>query len=136
MKHHSKLWFVFGLTLLLMPLGATATAQEWTDWQGPDGGARIRAGLLDREQNAGRHSASVEVEVQNVCLDYPNAFAQPSVRVGVLQYQIDQCPSILATDTRLRFQNLPGGNHVITVRLLGTNGQLLAPETKLTLAIP
>jgi hypothetical protein len=117
-------------------LVASASAQEWTDWQGPSGGARIRAGLRDRAQNAEKHAASVEVEVQNIWLNYPNDFAQPGISVGVLQYQLDHCPTILTTDTRLRFQDLPSGSHTISVSLLGTNNRVLAPEAKMTLQIP
>jgi hypothetical protein len=114
----------------------TAAAQEWTDWQGPNGGVRIRAGLRDRDQNAQKHVAAVEVEVQNVWLNYPDVFAQPGVRVGVLQYQLDQCPKILTTDTRLQFVDLPPGDHAITVNLLDINNQLLAPAAKMTLTVP
>lgn len=136
---HMKKQFVLGAFLfstIFMVFGPTAAAQDWTDWQGPNGGTRIRAGLRDRVQNAQKHVAAIEVEVQNVWLNYPDVFAQPGVRVGVLEYQMDQCPKILTTDTRLRFLDLPAGNHTITVSLLDIHNQLLAPEAKMTLDVP
>ncbi len=114
----------------------SASAQEWTDWQGPNGGIRIRAGLRDSAANAEHHVAAIEVEVENVWLNYPDAYAQPGVRIGVLQYQIDDCPKILTTDTRLRFQDLSRGTHRITISLLDLNMQSLAPQVKLTEVIP
>ena len=136
MKYPIARYLLVAQFFLLALLVASATAQDWTDWQGPNGGARIRAGLRDRAENAQKHIAAVEIEVQNVWLNYPNAFAQPGVRVGVLQYQVDQCPKVLTTDTRLQFQDLAAGNHIITVNLLDMNNQLLAPQAKMTLVVP
>lgn len=111
-------------------------AQNWTDWSGPDGSVRIRAGFVNQTQNAAKHLVAVEVEVEDVWLNYPNVFSEPGLRVGVLQYQLDHCPPILTTDTRLRFQDLPAGDHVVTVRVVDSAGNLLAPRVSLNVLIP
>lgn len=136
MKNRNRISIVLGPALLVCLMASAAAAQEWTDWLGPQGGIRIRAGLRDRDQNAEHHVAAVEVEVQNVWLNYPDVFVQPGIRVGVLQYEIDRCPKILTTDTRLQFQDLSPGAHSITVSVLGINNELLAPEAKLNVVIP
>jgi peroxiredoxin len=59
----------------------------------------------------------VEVEVENIWLNYPNEHVEPGIKIGVLQYQIDHCPAVLTTETRLRFQRLKRGKHTITISL-------------------
>ena len=79
----------------------------------------------------------MEVEVENIWLNYPNDYVEPGIQVGVLQYQIDRCPVILTTETRLRFQKLMRGTHTVTVSLVGSNNQwLLAPPARLRFRIP
>jgi hypothetical protein len=113
------------------------SAQNATDWLGEYGGPRIRASLRDPTQNARNHVASVEVEVENIWLNYPNEYMESGVRVGVLQYRIDHCPAILTTETRLRFEKLKRGKHAVTIRLLGSNNELLvAPIATLRFRIP
>ncbi len=124
----------FAAALLLSV--SSAAAQDWTDWQGPSGGPRLRARLLDKEANAALGVAAVEVEVQNTFLDYPQVSQQAGVPEGVLQYQLDSCAPILTTDTRLRFQQLKHGTHTISVSLLGLDNRALAPRAQLELAIP
>jgi hypothetical protein len=130
-----KCSIVFISALLCLSTGIAA-AQEWSEWRGDSGGVRIRAGLRDHVQNAAKHTAAVEVEVQNVWLNYPNAFVQPGIRVGVLEYEVDECPKIITTETRLRFRDLAPGSHTITISLLGLDDQLLTPQVKLNLSVP
>jgi hypothetical protein len=93
--------------------------------------------LRDPAQNAKNHVASVEVEVENIWMNYPNEYVEPGIQVGVLQYQIDRCPAILTIETRLRFQRLKRGQHTIRVSLLGSGNQwLLAPQARLRFRIP
>lgn len=125
----------FFAAALLFPIGS-AVAQDWTDWQGPTGGPRLRARLLDKEENAALKTAAVEVEVQNAFLDYPEVSQQAGVPEGVLQYQLDSCASIVTTDTRLRFQQLKHGLHTIGVSLLGLDNRALAPHAQLKFEIP
>jgi hypothetical protein len=92
-------WCLGLLLLLLLPIASHLSAQDATDWLGGYGSAKIRAFLRDPAQNEENHVAAVEVEVQNIWLNYPNESVEPGVQVGVLQYQIDHCPPILTTET-------------------------------------
>jgi hypothetical protein len=64
--------------------------QDETDWLREYGSSRMRAFLRDPTQNPKNHDASVEVEVQDMWLNYPNEYVEPGIQVGVLQYQIDR----------------------------------------------
>ena len=125
------------LLLLFVAIASDLASQDATNWLGECGNARIRAFLRDPVRNAENHVAAVEVEVENIWLNYPNDYVEPGIQVGVLQYQIDRCSTILTTETRLRFQKLKPGKHTITVRLLSSaNQRLLAPAARLCLRIP
>ena len=127
---------VLGIWIAMAGLSGVAECQEWTDWLGPSGRPNLRAGLREPAQNAKQHVAAIEVEVRNSWLNYPDVFEQPGVQIGVLQYQIDQCPPILTSDTRLRFQNLTARHHTIDIGLLDLKGDSLAPRAKLQVSIP
>jgi hypothetical protein len=115
----------------------SAAAQNWSLWQGPQGGVRLRAQLRDQEQSARQHLASIEVEVQNVWLHYPSPVQQAGVQAAVLEYQLDSCPPILTTDTRLRFNQLKQGIHHVNVGLLrADNNSPLSPIVTLEVNIP
>jgi non-ribosomal peptide synthetase component E (peptide arylation enzyme) len=96
----------------------------------------LRARLRDEAQNAKNHIAAVEVEVQNVWLNFPDVVSQSVVQTGVLQYKVDHCPAIVTTETRIRFQQLTRGHHTITIGLLGADNRLLAPTVKLPITVP
>jgi|SRR5579884_1604262 hypothetical protein len=116
-------------------LVGAAAAQNWSDWLGPQDGASLRVRLLNEAQNAGAHIAAVEVEVRNVFLNYPDVVQQSGVTSAVLQYRIDNCPAIVTTDTRLRFEHLASGHHDISVQLLGADERPISPEAKLLVSI-
>lgn len=128
----------FGLSLLLLLLGflPSSSAQDWTDWLGPSGGPTLRARLRDKDQNAKLHIAAVEVEVNNIWLHSPDVVPEPGIQLGVLQYQLDHCSPVVTTDTRLRFQDLTAGKHVISVGVLGLNNDLLTPKANLKVTVP
>jgi hypothetical protein len=113
-----------------------ATGQDWTDWLGASGGPMLRVRLRDQALNAKQHVAAVEVDVRNVWLNYPDVFVEPDIQVGVLQYEIDRCPAVLTTETRITFQKLKPGDHTITVRLLSMDMRLLAPQAQVRLRVP
>ena len=124
------------VSLLLLPFfffSIGAAAQDRTDWLGPSAGPVLRPRLRDKAQNARQHIAAVEVEVKNVFLNDPDIFAQAGVQVAVLEYEVDHCPMIVTTETRIRFRKLTPG---ITVALLGIDNRLLAPRAKLKVRIP
>jgi hypothetical protein len=135
-----KLWVQtragLGLLLLCLVLSPAANAQNWTAWQGPAGGAQLRARLLFEADDAAQHMAAVEVEVGNIWLHDPDLFSQSGLAAGVLDYQIDNCPPIITTDTHIRFADISSGPHTITVRLLGTDNQSLGPKVRLAFRVP
>jgi len=135
-KSHLGFHLSFAVGLFLVASTSIASAQDWTIWLGPERGPMIRAGIVDARVNAKKHMAAVEVQVRGIWLNYPDLFVEPGLRIGVLRYQIDNCPPIVTTETRLRFEDLPAGNHAITVSLLGLGDMLLAPEARLKITVP
>lgn len=117
-------------------LNAMAAGTHWTDWLGPSGSPKLRANLKDEVPNAQAHVADVEVEVENVWLNFPDNISQSGATVGILRYEIDRCPPVATTETRIRFEHLTPGNHVISVELLGSGNRQLAPAAKLEVRIP
>jgi len=108
----------------------------WTDWAGPVGGPRLRARLLDGTDNAKKRVAAVEVEAKNVWLHSPVPTSAYGVVTAVLQYRLDSNPPVVTSDTRLRFEQLPSGNHIITVALLGVDHRVISGPAKLSVHIP
>ncbi len=108
----------------------------WTDWAGPVGGPRLRARLLNESGNAKERVAAVEVEAQHVWLHPPVPPSAYGVVTAILQYRLDSEPPVVTSDTRLRFEQLPSGNHVITVALLGVDHHLISGPAKLSVHIP
>jgi len=112
-----------------------AMTQDWTLWEGAQGAPRLRAQFRDKDQNARNRIAAVEVEVQNVWLNYPNPVRQQGIQAAVLEYRLDSCPTILTTETRLRFANLKSGAHTINVHLVAGN-RIVSPDARLQVNIP
>jgi hypothetical protein len=108
----------------------------WTDWTGPVGGPRLRARLLDKEHNSKSRAASVEVEVKNIWLHNPAPTSEYGVVTGVLEYKVDNNPSVVTPDTRLRFEQLSPGNHTITVVTLGVGERPISGKARLVVDIP
>ncbi|HKV81421.1 MAG TPA: hypothetical protein VJP02_24955 [Candidatus Sulfotelmatobacter sp.] len=126
---------LFCLLMLSGVFVAQVSVADWTDWLGAEGHAMIRARLRDKAENAGKHTAAVEVEVQNIWLHYPDEVVEPGIQVGALQYRIDDCPTIVTTETRLRFEELGSGDHTITVGVLGGDNRLVTPRVHLVVTI-
>jgi hypothetical protein len=109
---------------------------DWSNWLGPSGSGRIRARLRDESTFAAQHSAAVEVEVQNVYLSSVNLISRAGIVRGLLQYHVDNCPTVVTTDTRLRFDQLASGKHTITVAVIDFNSRLMTPQVILHAKIP
>ena len=133
MKHWLQSCAEVGLLCLCLASGANA--QQWSLWQGPAGGAQIRARLQYKAEDAANHIAAVEVEVRNVWLHSPDV-VPTGLQEGVLDYGIDNCPRIITTDTHIRFEEVRAGKHTIDVRLLGTDNRPLGPQLQLALRVP
>lgn len=131
--------FPLYVCLIILSLGLfskNSAAQDWTDWMGPQASTRVRARLRDEDQNARDHIAVVEVEVLNVWLDTPQVVEQPGIEVGVLRYQVDRCPPVVTTATRLQFHQLKPGAHTITVAVIGADDRPITPPALLKLTVP
>jgi hypothetical protein len=92
--------------------------------------------LLNESDNAKERVAAVEVEAQHVWLHPPVPPSAYGVVTAILQYRLDSDPPVVTSDTRLRFEQLPSGNHVITVALLGVDHHLISGPAKLSAHIP
>jgi hypothetical protein len=55
---------------------------------------------------------------------------------GMLRYQLDQYPCVVAIATNLRFDQVPSGQHTVTVAVIGFDNRLITPEAKLRVKIP
>jgi len=122
------------LTLFLLMV-IPATAQEGS-WQGPDKGPQLKAQLVDKEKNAARRIAVVEVDVKNITLTDPTTYRGGGSGLGHLQYRMDNGPYILPMSNRLVFEGLTPGNHSIEVSLANDSFAPLGAKAKLDLAIP
>jgi len=119
------------------PAPEAPPAANWSNWLGPAGSGRIRARLRDQSAYAAQHSAAVEVEVQNIFLtSVEGGTTTSAVPRGLLQYQVDDCPTVVTTDTRLRFDHLAAGKHAITVSVIGLDNRQITPQVKLQVDIP
>jgi hypothetical protein len=108
----------------------------WTDWTGTAGNPRLRARLVDAADNSKKHAAAVEVEVKDVWLHTPAPSAAYGVVTAILQYKVDNDPSVVTPDPHLRFEQLSSGNHVITVTLLGVDDRPISGTARLSAHIP
>ncbi|MGH9546491.1 MAG: hypothetical protein ACRD23_14890 [Terriglobales bacterium] len=112
-----------------------ATAQEGS-WQGSAKGPQIKATLADRDKNAARRIAVVEVDVKNVTLTDPITYRDSGSGMGHLQYRVDNGPYILPMTNRLVFEGLTPGKHTIDVSLADGSFRPMGADAKLQLVIP
>jgi hypothetical protein len=92
--------------------------------------------LVDEADNSKKHAAAVEVEVQHVWLHAPAPSSAYGVVTAILQYRVDNNPSVVTPGPRLRFEQLPSGDHVITVTLLGVDDRPISGTARLSAHIP
>ena len=124
------------LALLLgVFLAGAAVAQEGV-WQGQNDHPMLRTTLKDKEKNAQKHAAFVEVETQNIGLALLGVSPFAGSDMGFLEYQVDQGPVLATSDTAVMFRNLTAGKHTITVSLVNTDYRELGPKAVLELEIP
>jgi hypothetical protein len=133
---YSRFCRIGWLGMVCVLLMGTMAGQGWTDWQGRTEGPQIRARLLDSATNAEKHVASVEVEVKHVWLHSPAPISQYGVRSALLEYKLDNDPSVVTSDTRLKFEQLAPGNHVIAIMLIGIDDRQIGSVAKLSVAVP
>ncbi len=128
---HSLAFTMFLSCLFVLP----ATAQE-NSWQGPEKGPQLKAHLVDKEKNASRRIAVVDVDVRNVTLTDPIAYRDSGSGMGHLQYRVDNGPYILPMANQLAFEGLTPGKHTIEVSVADGAFRPLGAQVALELVIP
>lgn len=116
-------------------LVGTAVAQEGV-WQGRNDHPMLRATLKDKDKNAQKHVASVEVETQNIGLVTVGASSYAESDMGLLEYQVDKGPVLATSDTTVMFRDLTPGKHTITVSLVNADYKQLGVRVELEVDIP
>jgi hypothetical protein len=128
-------WWKLTLALLLgVFLVGVVAAQEGV-WQGEQDHPMLRATLRDKDKNAQKHAAQVEVETRNFGL-VNLGVSYGGSDVGLLEYQVDQGPVLATTDTEAMFRDLTPGKHTITVSLVNTEYKDLGAKAELEVDIP
>lgn len=101
---------------------------------GVPGGPRLRA-QLEAPTIDLAESAVVEVQVERIWLHRPVLAISYGVPTGELRYQVDNQPTVVTTDTRLKFEGLARGEHTIRVTLLGADERPLGPPAVVQLHV-
>ncbi len=128
---HSLAFTLFLSCLFVLP----ATAQE-NSWQGREKGPQLKAHLVDKDKNAARRIAVVEVDVRNVTLTDPISYPNSGSEMGHLQYRMDDGPYILPMANQLAFEGLTPGKHTIEVSVADGAFRPMGAQVKLDLVIP
>jgi hypothetical protein len=123
------------ITLLLFSLLVLAAVAQENSWQGSDKGAQLKAQLVDKDKNAARRIAIVEVDVKNVALADPTDRGSSS-DMAHLQFRIDGGPYILPMNNKIVFEGLAPGKHTIEVTLADKAFRLLGAKAELEVTIP
>jgi len=116
-------------------LTGVVAAQEGV-WQGEQNHPMLRATFKNKDNNAEKHAAVVEVETQNIGLVASDVSSYEGSDVGLLEYQVDQAPVLATADTRVMFRDLTTGRHTITVSLVNTEYKGLGGKAKLEVDVP
>jgi hypothetical protein len=100
-------------------------------------GPLLTAKLLDKEANAKKHRAVVEVKTDGVKLvDAALAQNEPKLDEAHIQYSLDDGPPQNTTSTTWSFQGLSRGEHRIRVNLVASDGQKVGEGTTLKVEVP
>ncbi len=134
MRTFCRQGMAFTLFLLLFSL-LSAAAQEGS-WQGSEKGPQLKAQLTDKEKNAGRRIAVVDVDVRNLTLTDPISYPGNGPEMGHLQYRLDGGPYILPMTNRLVFEGLAPGKHTIEVSLADGSFRPMGGKAELEVIIP
>jgi hypothetical protein len=111
------------------------TVQEGS-WQGSEKGPQLKAQLTDKDKNAARRIAVVDVDVRNVTLTDPIAYRESGSNMGHLQYRVDNGPYILPMANRLVFEGLIPGKHTIEVSMADGSFRPMGAKVELAIVIP
>jgi hypothetical protein len=124
------------MILLLVLLSIFSGAAQENSWQGSQKGPQLKAQLADKEKNANRRIAVVDVDVKNVTLTDPIDYRGGGSDMGHLEYRLDGGPYILPMTNRLVFEGLAPGKHTIEVSLADGSFRPMGAKTELEVVIP
>lgn len=129
-------WKQLALTLAACVVLTGAMAAQEGIWQGEQNRPMLRATFRDKEKNAQKQTALVEVETQNIGLVNLDGSSYAGSDMGLLEYRVDQAPVLATADTRVMFRDLMPGKHTITVSLVNTEYKELGAKVVLEVDIP
>lgn len=129
-------WHKLAFTLFFFCLFVLPAAAQEDSWQGPEKGPQLKAHLVDKEKNAARRIAVVEVDVRNVTLTDPIAYRDSGSGMGHLQYRVDNGPYILPMSNHLAFEGLAPGKHTIEVSVADGAFRPMGAQVALEVVIP
>jgi len=129
-------WFSLAFTLFFSCLAVVPAVAQEDSWQGPEKGPQLKAHLVDKEKNAARRIAVVEVDVRNVTLTDPIAYRDGGSGMGHLQYRADNGPYILPMANHPAFEGLAPGKHTIEVSVADGAFRPMGAQVSLELVIP
>jgi hypothetical protein len=93
--------------------------------------------LIDADQKAAKHSATVSVKVSGLKLIDPASVKEkPAKGQGHLHYQVDDGFIIATTTTKLSFHGLASGPHSFKVILAANDHTPLGPSQTVNVTIP
>lgn len=105
-------------------------------WQGEQDHPTLRATFRDKDKNAQKHAAVVEVDTRNIALVSLDASSYGGSDMGILEYQVDQALVLATADTRVMFRGLTTGKHTITVSVVSTEYKELGAKVVLEVDVP
>jgi hypothetical protein len=129
-------WFSLAFTLFFSCLVVVPAMAQEDSWQGPEKGPQLKAHLVDKEKNAARRIAVVEVDVRNVTLTDPIAYRDSGSGMGHLQYRVDNGPYILPMANHPAFEGLAPGKHTIEVSVADGAFRPMGAQIALEVVIP
>lgn len=135
----TKLRHVAMLTVVFMASAVvSASRQESRRTPAPVPGAVMMvAKLINAEQQAAKHAATVQVTVTGVELvDPATAGEKPVLGQGHLHYMVDSGVVVATPVPKLSFHELKPGDHVITVTLAGNDHTPLGAPQMVHVSVP
>ncbi len=100
-------------------------------------GPLLTARLLDKEGNAKKHRAVIEVQTDGIRLvESASAPNETGLDDAHIQYRLDDQPAENTTSKRWTFENLSRGEHRIRVNLASSDDRKVGEGTTLKVHVP
>ena len=126
------------LTVLFLASAVVSASRQEPRTPAPVPGAvMIVLKLVNPEQQAAKHSATVQVTVTGIELvDPATAGEKPVPGQGHLHYRVDAGVVVATPVPKLSFHELKPGDHVITVTLAANDHTPLGPPQMVNVNVP